>query len=242
MTTSPSGATDPAGSDQVIADTAAPRQSAASSLRDAPTPESWRFAEDFCEESEIAATARQTGASFGAAPVLRGTTSTLTLLARTIKARAVVEIGSGAGVSGLAFFAGMEPDGILTSVDIEPEHQHAARQAFESAGIASRRFRLIAGDALSVLPKLSDEAYDMVLIDADKLEYPSYVQQALRLLHHGGLLLVDNTLWHNRTADQNNADDETEAIRATVQAVQQDESLVSTLLPVGDGLLVALRT
>lgn len=169
MNTSPSGASDPVGSDHVIADPAADSEGAASSLHDAPTAESWRFAEDFQDESGIAATARQTGSSFGAAPVLRGTTSTLTLLARTIKARSVVEIGSGAGVSGLALFAGMEPDGILTSVDIEPEHQHAARQAFQSAGIASRRFRLIAGDALSVLPKLSDEAYDLVLIDADKL-------------------------------------------------------------------------
>ena len=102
-------------------------------------------------------------------------------------AKAVVEIGTGSGVSGLALFAGMQPDGVLTSVDIEPEHQHAARKAFLSLGIPTQRFRLISGAALSVLPRLSDGAYDMVFIDADKSEYPEYVEQGLRLLRHGGL-------------------------------------------------------
>ena len=69
-----------------------------------------------------------------------------------LRPKAVVEIGTGSGVSGLALFAGMQPDGVLTSVDIEPEHQQAARKAFLSVGIPTQRFRLIAGAALSVLP------------------------------------------------------------------------------------------
>lgn len=211
------------------------------SNRETPTTATWRFTEDFHSDGEIAAQARHDGETFGASPVSRGAASILTLLARIIDARAVVELGSGAGVSGLALFAGMQSDGILTSIDIEPEHQHAARRAFESAGIAQRRFRLIAGDALTVLPKLSGDSYDLVLVDAEKLEYPSYLEQALRMLHSGGLLVIDNTLWHNRVADDNNIDDETEAIRTTVEAVRDDESLLSALLPVGDGLLVARK-
>ena len=82
-----------------------------------------------------------------------------------------MEIGTGSGVSGLALFAGMQPDGILTSVDIEPDHQQVARKAFLSVGIPTQRFRLIAGAALNVLPRLSDGAYDLVFIDADKVEY-----------------------------------------------------------------------
>jgi predicted O-methyltransferase YrrM len=211
------------------------------SAQDAPTAASWTYAEDFHPDSDVRALARRNGRAFNAVPVLHGASTVLTLLATVSKARAVVEIGSGAGVSGLALFAGMQPDGTLTSVDVEPEHQRAAREAFESAGIAQRRFRLIAGDALTVLPKLNGDAYDLVLVDADKLEYPAYVEQALRMLRSGGLLVVDNALWHNRVADNRNTDDETEAVRTTLEAVRDNESLVSALLPVGDGLLVAAK-
>lgn len=216
-------------------------QGAAAVGADHPTPQSWSYAELFLEENPAATEARAAGRSFGAIPVSRGVASTLTLLATVIGARAVVEIGSGAGVSGLALFAGMQPDGILTSVDIEPEHQNAARRAFKAVGIPTQRFRLIAGAALTVLPKLSDGAYDLVLVDGDKLEYEEYVEQALRLLRSGGLLVIDNVLWHNKTADPANTDDETEVIRATVEAIRGHEDLVSALLPTGDGLLVSVK-
>jgi predicted O-methyltransferase YrrM len=208
---------------------------------DYPTPETWTYAELFIDESEAATQAREAARDFGATPVSRGTARALTVLAKAINARAVVEIGSGAGVSGLALFAGMQPDGVLTSIDIEADHQNAARQAFRAVGIPNQRFRLIAGAALSVLPKLSDGAYDLVLVDADKLEYPEYVEQAFRLLRHGGLLVVDNSLWHNKTADATNSDDETAAIRRTLEAIRDNEELLSTLLPTGDGLLVAVK-
>lgn len=209
---------------------------------DVPTDATWHYAEDFVAETEAAVQARERGRAFGATPVGSGAASTLTVLAKAIDAKAVVEVGSGAGVSGLALFAGMQPDGILTSVDIEAEHQNAARQVFTEVGIPSRRFRLIAGPALTVLPKLSDAAYDLVLIDADKLEYPEYVTQALRLLRSGGVLVIDNSLWHNRTADDGITDDDTEAIRAALTAVQENEDLTATLLPVSDGLLVAVKS
>ncbi len=207
----------------------------------APKAASWAYAEDFLDESELAAGCRAEGATFGAPPVGRGTATTLTMLARAVNARAVVEIGTGAGVSGLALFAGMQPEGILTSVDIEPEHQQAARRAFLAAGIPTQRFRLIGGAALNVLPRLSDGAYDLVFVDGDKLEYPEYVEQGIRLLRHGGVIAVDNTLWHDRVADGGNADEETEAIRAALTAVRENEDLVPALLPVGDGLLVAVK-
>ena len=133
----------------------------------------------------------------------------------------MVEIGTGSGVSGLALFAGMQPDGVLTSVDIETEHQQAAREAFRSVGIPPQRFRLIAGSALNVLPRLSDGAYDLVFVDADKLEYAEYVEQAVRLLRHGGVLAVDNALWHDRTADATNTDDQTEAMRSALATVER---------------------
>jgi predicted O-methyltransferase YrrM len=211
------------------------------SAKSAPKPASWAFAEDFRDESEAVVAARQEASHLGVSPIGRGGATALTLLARAISAKAVVEIGTGSGVSGLALFAGMQPDGVLTSVDIEPEHQHAARRAFLSVGIPTQRFRLISGAALSVLPRLSDGAYDLVFIDADKTEYPDYVHQALRLLRPGGVLTMDNALWHDRTADSGPGDEQTESIRAAVTAIKENDQLVSALLPVADGLLVAVK-
>jgi predicted O-methyltransferase YrrM len=211
------------------------------SLKAAPKPGSWAFAEDFVDESDQAAEARQKARELGVAPIGRGSAAALTFLAAVVQAKAVVEVGTGSGVSGLALFAGMQPEGVLTSVDIEAENQQAARTAFLAVGIPTQRFRLIAGPALSVLPRLSDGGYDMVFIDADKVEYAEYVEQGLRLLRRGGVLAVDNALWHDRTADGSNIDTETEAIRNALSAVKDNEDLVPSLLPVGDGLLVAVK-
>jgi predicted O-methyltransferase YrrM len=207
----------------------------------APKPGSWVFAEDYVGESDHSMEARDKARQLGVTPIGRGSANTLTFLTKVLQAKAVVEVGTGSGVSGLALFAGMQPEGVLTSVDIEAEHQQAARAAFLAVGIPTQRFRLIAGPALSVLPRLSDGAYDMVFIDAEKAEYAEYVEQGLRLLRHGGVMAVDNALWHDRTADGSHIDSETEAIRNALTAVRDNEDLVSTLLPVGDGLLVAVK-
>ncbi len=211
----------------------APRSSAAAT--------SWAFAEDFVPESEAAALARRAAADLGVSAVSTGVAATLTFLARTISAKAVVEIGSGAGVSGLALLQGMVADGVLTSIDLENEHQVAARQVFNGAGVPLRRARLIAGSALNVLPKLSDGAYDLVLIDGDPLEYVEYIAQALRLLRHGGLLVVHHALWNGLVPDERNEDDETLIIREALEAVAGIEEFTRTLLPIGDGLLVAVK-
>ncbi len=152
-----------------------------------------------------------------------------------------MEIGTGTGVSGLWLLRGMGRDGILTSVDLEAENQRHAREVFTAAGILPQRFRLITGSALEVLPRLTDNAYDLVLIDADKVEYAEYLEQALRLVRPGGVIVVDNTLWHDRVADPTQRDPQTVAIRELIDQVVADERLVPVLLPVGDGLLAATR-
>jgi predicted O-methyltransferase YrrM len=202
---------------------------------------SWAFAEAFVPESAAAATARQAAREMGLSAVSQGAATVLTFLARAINARTVAEIGTGAGVSGLALLQGMSTDGILTSIDSENEHQVAARQIFNAAGIPVRRARLIAGAALNVLPKLSDGAYDLVLIDGDPLEYVEYVAQALRLLRHGGLLVVHHALWQDLVADPTNEDDETLIIREALEAVTEIDDFTPALLPVGDGLLAAVK-
>jgi predicted O-methyltransferase YrrM len=185
--------------------------------------------------------ARQRAAEVGAVPVGPGGGAALRLLAAAIEARTVVEIGTGAGVSGLYLLAGMRPDGVLTSVDIESEHQRLAREAFGEADVAANRTRLITGAALDVLPRLTDGAYDLVFCDGDKNEYREYLAQALRLLRPGGIVAFDNALWHDRVADPAQRDPETVAIRETGRSVRDDEDLVPAMLPVGDGLLVAVK-
>ncbi len=135
----------------------------------------------------------------------------------------------------------MRPDGVLTTVDTEAEHQRLAKQGFTEAGIAPQRVRLIPGAALDVLPRLTDGVYDLVFCDGDKREYSDYLTESLRLLRPGGVVAFDNALWHDRVADPAQRDPETVAIRDLGRAVLERDDLAPLLLPVGDGLLVAIK-
>jgi len=199
------------------------------------------YAEFFVPESEPASAARARAADLGCTPVGAGAATALTFLAAAVGARTAVEIGTGAGVSGLALLAGMTGDGILTSIDVEAENQRAAKRAFAEAGIAPGRTRLINGRALEVLPRLTDAAYDLVLVDAAKAEYGQYVVEAIRLLRPGGMLVIDNALWHDKVADPTQRDADTVAVREAGRAVREDETLVPVLIPLGDGLLAAVK-
>jgi predicted O-methyltransferase YrrM len=199
------------------------------------------YAENFIAEDEVTTAARARGDELGCVPIGPAGGAVLRMLANLVSAKAVVELGTGAGVSGLWLLGGMRPDGVLTTVDTEGEHQRAAKQAFTDAGIAGTRYRLINGTAAEVLPRLTDGAYDMVYVDADKTGYGEYFEQAVRLLRGGGVVAFDNALWHDRVADPGRRDDDTVALRELGKAVRDDERLVPALLPVGDGLLVAAK-
>lgn len=199
-----------------------------------------QYVEAFLAEDAPLAAARARAGELGCVPVGPGGGAALRFLASAVAARAVVEIGTGTGVSGLWLLRGMRPDGVLTTVDIEPEHQRAARQTFADAGIPGSRARLINGAALEVLPRLTDGGYDLVFCDAAKTEYADYLVEALRLLRPGGVVAFDNALWHDRVADPAARDPETVAIRDVGRVVRDDERLVPVLLPVGDGLLAAV--
>lgn len=202
---------------------------------------SWGYTEDFVAENEIVETARRRGQELGCTPIGPGGGAALRMIAAAVAARAVVEVGTGAGVSGLWLLAGMPPDGILTTIDVDAEHQRAARDAYAAAGVPHQRTRVITGRALDVLGRMTDGAYDVVLIDADKAEYPAYVQEAGRLLRSGGVMVLDNMLWHDQVADPAARDDTTRVLRDLGKAIRDDDRFLSTLLPAGDGLLVAVK-
>lgn len=163
--------------------------------------------------------------------------SLLELLAASIQAQAVIEIGTGVGVSGAAILAGMTPGGVLTSVDLEAEYQRYARDLFESLGYTHQRTRLIAGRALDVLPRFSDGAYDMVVVDSDPSEYPAILNQAKRLLRIGGLV-VFNAVFESGMADPSIRDYEAIAVRDCGAALSNDDDWLPALLTVGSGMLL----
>ena len=202
---------------------------------------SWEYAEAYVAEDSVLTDARTRATEVGCVPIHPGGGAALRLLAAILAARTVVEIGTGTGVSGIWLLRGMAPDGVLTSVDIEAEHQRHAREAFLAEGVAPSRTRLITGRALEVLPRLADSSYDLVLADGAKDEYPDYVEEAARLLRPGGVLAIDNSLWHDKVADPAQRDPDTIAIRGVLTALRDDERFLVALLPVGDGLLTAVR-
>ncbi|MDH2429863.1 O-methyltransferase [Sphaerisporangium sp. TRM90804] len=212
----------------------------------APTPTTpveatLAYAEEFHPEDEVLSAARRRGAEAGAVPILPGGGAALCFLATAISARSVVEVGTGCGVSGLWLLRGMRPDGTLTSVDVEPEHQRMARHAFAEAGFSGSRIRLITGRALDVLPRLADGGYDLVFCDAAKHEYGDYLAEAVRLLRTGGIVAFDNALWHNRVADPAQRDPETVVVRELGKLVREDDRLRPLMIPLGDGLLAAIK-
>ena len=198
--------------------------------------------EEFATEDEALLTTRANAErAGGAVPVDPLTGAALRFIASAIGARAVVEIGTGYGTSGIWLLRGMRPGSVLTSVDIEPEQHRLARVAFSAAGFPSGRYRLITGRALEVLPRLADGAYDLVFCDADKREYPEYLTAALRLLRPGGVVAFDNALWADEAANIAHRDPDTSAVSELRELVAANESLVPLLLPVGGGLLAAVK-
>jgi predicted O-methyltransferase YrrM len=165
----------------------------------------------------------------------------LSVLARMSGAKSVAEVGTGVGVSGLWLLAGMRQEGVLTTIDVEPEHQRLAKQAFTEAGIAPSRTRVIAGRGQDVMQRLADESYDLVFIDADPIDQPQFVVEGIRLLRPGGAIVVHRAALGGRAGDPEAGDADVTAVREAARLIAEDERLTPVLVPLGDGLLVAAR-
>ena len=153
----------------------------------------------------------------------------------------MVEVGTGTGVSGLWLLRGMRPEGVLTTIDVEAEHQRIAKRLFIEAGYQPGRTRIIAGRALDVLPRLSDGAYDLILLDAEPDDHPAHVVEARRLLRTGGVLVINGALASGRVADPAARDRDTVTIREVVKGLRDADEWIPALLPTGSGLLCAVK-
>lgn len=202
---------------------------------------SWAFADAFVAEDDALIRARARSRASGLRPVSPGTGAALRLLAAAGNAKHVVEIGTGTGVSGIHLMHGMRQDGVLTTVDTEPDRQQLAREAYREAGFAANRSRCIPGAALEVLPRLTDGAYDLVFCDGDRLEYLDYLDESLRLLRPGGIVCFEGAFAQGRALDAAHQDPESLALRELLRAVRDSQRLSPVLLPTDDGLLCAVR-
>ena len=197
-----------------------------------PSNGEWLHSQTFISEDTHLSNAREKSIELGLNPIGQGVGALLKFLASTIDASNVVEIGTGTGVSGLWLFRGMNSAGVLTSIDSDQERQRAAKEIFSDAGIATNKIRLIAGRAIEVVGKLTDNAYDLMFINGDKLEYETLFEQSLRLLRPGGLLVFHNILGESNAADN-------EAVRIVSEKIKDDSRLVSVMIPSGSGMIAA---
>jgi len=189
-------------------------------------------------EDDALRAARERASAGGMPPVSADTGAVLQLVARMTGALNAVEVGSGAGYSGIWLARGLADGGALTTIEADPQHQRLAKESYRDAGVAGR-VRSILGRALDVLPRLSDGGYDLVFVDALKEEYPAYLRHALRLVAPGGVIMADNVLWSGKVADPGAHDPATEGLRTYNRLIADDERLHSVILTVGDGLSIS---
>jgi len=164
----------------------------------------------------------------------------LTLLARLVRARRAVEVGTFTGFSALCIARGLADGGRLTCCDVSEEWTGVARRHWAAAGVADR-IDLVVAPAAETLAGLGDEPLDLCFIDADKGGYATYWDLLVPKVRAGGLLLVDNVLWSGQVLDPMDQEADTVALRAFNAKVAADDRVAVVLLPVADGLTFAVK-
>jgi predicted O-methyltransferase YrrM len=197
-----------------------------------------RFAVETPEMVAARARAQQLA---GAAPLEPAVGATIAVLAAAVSARSVVSIGSGGGLAGLWLLEGMRSDGVLTALDGDADQLRAARKAFAEAGVPSSRTRMIFGTPAEVLPRFSPGAYDMVVCAGPPREYSGHLDQLIGLVRHGGTVVLHGLLEGARVAERTARDPQTVAWREIARTLRDDETLLSAVLPIGAGLLIATK-
>ena len=200
------------------------------------------FSEGFIPEDFFKSQARARGIELGTSDTTPGAGAFLRYLAFTVKAQSVVEVGTGSGVGSLWLLDGMLESGTLTSIDDEMEHTQIAKLAFAEADITQSRYRLITNSVVDVISKLTDRAYDLVVLRHNPEDLSFVISEAHRILRSGGALVIDNYFGGGKVSDAAQRDPKTVALRDAGKIIKNDtEHWVSSLIPVGDGLLVATK-
>jgi len=164
----------------------------------------------------------------------------LQMMAALIQAESILEIGTYTGYSAICLARGMKENGKLITIDIKEELQKIAEKYFEKAGLKDKIDHRIA-NAVELIPQL-EETFDLVFIDADKDNYPLYLDLVIDKIRPGGLLIADNVLWSGKVVEELKVDDkDTPALIEFNQKVQNHPQLQNVLLPLRDGLMIARK-
>lgn len=168
----------------------------------------------------------------------------MALLVQLLGATKTLEIGVFTGYSSLCVALALPPNGKIVACDVSEEYTNIARRYWQKAGVADK-IELHLAPALDTLDRLlaegQAETFDFAFIDADKVNYAAYYERSLQLIRPGGLIAVDNVLWGGRVADAKFQEESTKAIRAFNQKLHQDERVTLSLVPIADGLTLALK-
>jgi predicted O-methyltransferase YrrM len=201
---------------------------------------SWKYAEDFNTETEAQERARGRAEELGLECITPSTGAHLALIASALSAKAIVEAGSGTGVSGLWLLQGAN-QAVLATIESEPENLLAAKQAFADAGIPANRTRVIQGRAVDVMSNMADAAYDLVFLDADRETLEAQLREASRLLRPGGVVAIAHALWRDRVPDPAMRDESTSVYRDVLRSLKDSAEFLTVLSTAGDGLLMASK-
>jgi predicted O-methyltransferase YrrM len=200
------------------------------------------YSETFIAEDSVKSAARARGIENGVTDVSKGAGAYLRQLAHQIKAQSVVEVGTGSGVGSLWLLEGMLSSGTLTSIDDEMEHSSIAKIALAEAEIEQPRFRLITNSVMDVMTKLTDRAYDLVVFRHNPEDLSFAISEAHRILRSGGVFVIDNFFGGGKVPDPAQRDPKTIALRDAGKSIKSDtDSWVTSLVPIGDGLLLATK-
>ena len=168
----------------------------------------------------------------------------LTLLCRTVSAKKVLDIGVFMGCSAFSLALGVSEGGKVIACDVSEDYASLGRPFWEQGGVAGK-IDLRIQDASKTLQELIDggegETFDMMFIDADKVNYPKYYEFGLQLLRTGGLLVVDNAIWGKRIIDDSLTDEDTVSIRKINDIMKNDRRVDFLLLNVSDGIGIAQK-
>ena len=162
--------------------------------------------------------------------------SLLGFLLRSIKAKNVLEFGTFTGYSALCMAENLPNDGLVVTLDINPETVGIAKRFWEDSA-HGHKIQSIIGPALETVKTL-DKTFDFIFIDADKVHYLDYLEAGLKVLSPRGIIAVDNVLWSGKVLDQNNQDQNTQAIQKINNFISENTDVYGTLLPVRDGIFL----
>lgn len=201
------------------------------------------FSESWNAENDSISAAREKGNQTGSGSPTTSAVALLQLLGTAISANTAVEVGTGTGVTTLSLLAGLTKSGTLTTIDPNAQRHVELKEVMQANDVDATHLRPIAGNPAEVLPRLADESYDFVLINELGGSHPSeYIEQAQRLLRQGGVLAVSSAAGrYGSAADQTNLSPEANSSREFLAEPLLREAFTSSLLPLGDGLLISVK-